>query len=202
MKGNKTTTIILAIAAVFVLSVAYAAFSTSLSITGSGTIGSTWNVSWDTSNITCTATTTKDSGKPSTCSVTKGESSISATIAWGSPGDVITLVARVHNEGSLNASHSVSAKYYKTGATTTACSNVSATGKYTSYNASGTASNSSATTLGTSAKTIGPMTILNKTNNSTYHYGVYTFVFTYSASATGDAGACTFTASGNATQVA
>lgn len=202
MKSNKITTIILLVAAIFVLSVAYAAFSTSLSITATGNIDSTWSVSWDTSNITCTATTTKDSGKPSTCTLTKGESSISATMAWGSPGDVITLIARVHNEGSLNASHSVSAKYHLTSSASTACTNVTATGKYTSYNASGTASNGTPQTLGTSAKTIGPMTILNKTNNATYHYGVYTFVFTYSSSATTGAGACTFTASGSATQVA
>lgn len=192
MKGNKTTTIILAIAAVFVLSVAYAAFSTSISITGSGNIGSTWNVGFDTTNTTCTATTTKDSGKPSTCTLsTKNATSIVGSMAWGSPGDVITLTVRVKNSGTLKASHSVSAKYYLTSNSSTACTNVSATGNYTVGTTSGTAQ-----TLGTSAKTIGPMTL------SASGYGVYTFVFTYSASATSAAGSCTFTASGNATQVA
>lgn len=184
---------------IVLMAVAFAAFSTSLKINGSASIDSNWNVSWDTSNITCNVTS-EDSDKLSTCTLTKGESTISATMGWASPGDVITLTARVHNEGSLNASHKVSAKYHLTSAASSACTNVTATGKYTSYNASGTATNSTAVTLGTTAKDVGPMTILNKTSNATYHYGVYTFTFTYNASATTAAGSCTFTATGAATQ--
>ena len=184
---------------IVLMAVAFAAFSTSLTINGSASIDSNWKVSWDTSNITCNVTS-EDSAKPSTCTLTKGESTISATMGWASPGDVITLTARVHNEGSLNATHKVSAKYHLTSNANAACTNVTATGRAVSYNAAGTSTGSTVVKLETAAQDVGPITILNKTSNATYHYGIYVFTFTYIPTSTSGAGSCTFTASGAATQ--
>lgn len=201
MKYKKESILVVCILLVCIFSIGYAAFSTTLKINGTGTISSTWNVHFDTgtTNTTCTVSS-KDSGTPSTCTPTRAANTVTAAIKFASPGDVVTLKVRVLNEGSLNATHSLAAKLYLTSSTSTACTNVTATGNYTSYNASGTASNGTAVTLGTSNKTIGPVTVLNKTSNATYHYADYTFVFTYNSSATAAAGACTFIATGAATQ--
>lgn len=188
MKNNKVTVMILMVAAVFVLSVAYAAFSASLKINGSASISSTWNVGWDTANIACTATS-KDSAKKTTCSVgTKTATNVVATISWASPGDEVTLTVPVKNTGSLAATHSMLAKWYTTSSTSTQCANVDALVTYTG-------NTGSSIEVGPTGKTIGPVSLAASTGAATY-----TVRFVYVSNAASAAGSCTFTATGAATQ--
>ena len=201
---NKNILIGALIVAILTLSLSFAAFSTTLKVNGTGTISSTWGVSIDTTtaNTKCTVVS-KDSGKPTTCTVgTLTASQATATIAWASPGDVVTLTVRVKNTGTLNANVALSSRLYLTSSASTACTNVTATGNYTQYVAAGTATNGTAKAIGTTATSIGTAKILNSTTTSTYNYAVFTFVFTYAASATSGAGACTFTSTLTATQTA
>ena len=187
-RNNKTMIMVLMVAAVFVLSVAYAAFSTSLKINGSASISSTWNVGWDTANITCTPTS-NDSVKKTTCSVgTKTATDVVATISWASPGDEVVLTVPVKNTGSLAATHTMQAYYYLTSNVSTACTNVSALVSYT-----GMTGNS--IEVGPTGKTIGPVSLAASTGTATY-----TIRFVYNSSASSGAGSCTFRASGAATQ--
>lgn len=205
MKYNKTSILVVCILLACIFSIGYAAFSTTLKINGTGTISSTWSVGFDTStaasHTNCTVITNKDSGKKTTCTIdTLTTSSIGATIAWGSPGDVVQLSARVVNSGTLNANVSMSARNYLTSNTSSACTNVTTTANYDQYNAAGTGSRGSDVTLGATATNVGPVKILNSSTTSTYNYGMYYITFTYNSSATSAAGSCTFTGTLTATQ--
>lgn len=199
MKDKKILIILVITGLLILMTAGYAAFSTTLKINGTGTISSTWKVEFDTTttNTKCTVTS-KDTGKPTTCTLgTLTASNIAAAIAWGSPGDVVTITARVLNKGTLNANVNMSAKMALTSSATTACTNTTTTANYTSYNASGTASSGTAKTINATAQTVGPVSILS---HATYNYGIYTITITYNAAATAAAGACTFTGTLTATQ--
>lgn len=199
MKDKKVLLILVCTAALVLMSVVFAAFSTTLKINGTGTISSTWKVELDTDtkNTKCVVTS-KDSSKPTTCNVTAlTTSALTAGIDWASPGDAVTITARVLNKGTLKANASMAAKIALTSNASSACTNTTATANYTQYASSGTATNGTAKTLNATAQTIGPMTILT---DATYNYGIYTITITYNASSTGAAGACTFTGNITATQ--
>ena len=189
------------LAMILFLTVVYAAFSTNVSITGSGSISSTWNVGFDSPQYIKCEATSKDSGKPSTCSLNVGTSTITAAMGFASPGDVIKLSIPVVNWGSLNASTSMIAKMALTSNANSTCTNVTSYGYTISLDANGNGSTSTKKTLTTSNQTIGPVTILNKASY-TYCWGHYIFEFTYNSSATTAAGTCTFTGTLTATQTA
>lgn len=203
MKDKKVLLILVCTAVLVLMSVVFAAFSTNLTINGTGTISSTWKVEMDTdsANTKCTVTS-QDTSKPTTCSVTSlTTTSLTAGIDWASPGDVVTITARVKNLGTLDATTTMNAKMVTTGATT-ACANTTVTANYTQYAAAGTATNGTSKTVSNTAVSVGPVKILNKNTTSTYNYGIYTVTITYNASATSQAGACTFTGNIVATQAA
>lgn len=201
MKDKKVLLILVCTAVLVLMSVAFAAFSQTLEINGTGTISSTWKVELDTdtANTKCTVSS-KDSANPTTCNVTAlSTSALTANISWASPGDSATITARVKNGGTLNANASMSAKIGLTSAASSACTNTTATANYTQYAADGKTTSGTAKTLTATAQTIGPMKVLS---HATYNYGIYTIVITYNASSTGAAGACTFTGTVTATQAA
>lgn len=189
MKNNKTTIIVMMIAATFVLSVAYAAFSKSLKINGTASVASTWNVAF--ANQACTATTTKDSGTPSNCSASISGNVITTALNFASPGDVLTLTFDIVNNGSLTANVSLLAKFYLgDGSTSNECSNVTAKGKVSPIA-------TTATTIAKAGTTYGPHTLMNGNPLS------YTITFTYNASATGTTGSavgCVFKGTATVTQ--
>ena len=90
-----------------VMGVAYAAFSTSLTINGTATVDSTWGPIY-LSSCSCSSSNAKDADHPSsaTCTPVTGSSTdilgtISATMV--SPGDVVTCTFNVKNAGTLHA---------------------------------------------------------------------------------------------------
>ena len=198
---NRKSIIIISFVTIFFITIVYAAFSTNVSITGSGSISSTWNVGFDSPQFITCEVTSKDSGKPSTCSLNVGTSTITAAMGFASPGDVIKLSIPVVNWGSLNASTSMIAKMALTSNANSTCTNVTSYGYTISLDANGNGSTSTKKTLTTSNQTIGPVTILNKTSY-TYCWAHYIFEFTYNSSATTAAGACTFTGTLTAVQTA
>lgn len=203
MRNNKTMIMFLMIAAVFVLSVAYAAFSTSLKINGTGSVASTWNIHF--ANAACSATTTKDSGKPSTCTASISGNVLTATVGFASPGDVLTLTFDIVNDGTLHASASLLAKMYLNSGTTVNCINVTTKGKVKPYTTSGAGTESALTTITHAGQTIGPTKIISKSSSTSYNKASYTFTFTYNSSATDNAGSavgCTFKGTATVTQSA
>lgn len=113
MKVNKNYVIAVLIAMVCVMAVAYAAFSTSLTINASSTINSTWNVRFDTSATTAYSvvngiggttapnTTVGASNTDATMSITNTAATLSAKLYQ--PGDKVIFTLTVRNEGSLKA---------------------------------------------------------------------------------------------------
>jgi len=203
MKDKKVLLILVCTAVLVLMSVVFAAFSTNLTINGTGTISSTWKVEMDTdsANTKCTVTS-QDTSKPTTCSVTSlTTTSLTAGIDWASPGDVVTITARVKNLGTLDANATMSATMAATSGGG-ACANTTVTANYTQYVAAGTATNGTSKTVTNTAVSVGPVKILNKNTTSTYNYGIYTVTITYNKTATSQAGACTFTGNIVATQAA
>lgn len=87
------------LAVVFVMAIGYAAFAQQLTINGSASISSTWNV--QISSITA--------GEPEGSALDEGtsigEGGLTATFnaSLTSPGDSITYTVTVHNSGTINA---------------------------------------------------------------------------------------------------
>lgn len=107
MKNNNVLIACL-IAVICLMGVAFAAFATSLTISGTGSIESTWGPIYINS-CSCSVTTAMDtSNKPTaTCTPASGgtTSSVSGTISTTMvlPGDKITCTFNVKNGGSLIA---------------------------------------------------------------------------------------------------
>ena len=100
----------LAIAAICVavvgVSVAYAAFSTTLAITGTATVDTTssWNVRWEDKETNDVAPVIQ---KDSSITVTEGPTVSGTNISWAAkftaPNTTLTLTAYIKNDGNLNA---------------------------------------------------------------------------------------------------
>jgi len=91
---DKTLLTILLCTVVVLLAVVYAAFSTQLSVNGTASIGSKWEVAFDKEASSCTA-------GGSITSITDTVAQISAELV--SPGDSVTCTFIVKNSGTLNA---------------------------------------------------------------------------------------------------
>ncbi len=97
------------LAVVFVMAVGYAAFATTLTINGTASISSSWNVHFDTTK------TTNASGVVTPTTGTGGTTAPSGTVAYdgnltanvsaslNQPGDKVEFVLTIMNEGSLAA---------------------------------------------------------------------------------------------------
>lgn len=100
MKSNNIIMGVL-VAVIAVMGVAFAAFSTTLTVNGTASISSTWNVTF--AQGTCSNTIQKDSGKASTGTVSVSGTTATITANMASPGDVLTCTIIAKNEGTLAA---------------------------------------------------------------------------------------------------
>lgn len=124
---NKNSLIIALLAVVLVMAVGYAAFSTSLTINGTATTSSTWNVHLDhtTSGYNTAYSITPATGYTLTASeasptMTVTDSTATLTTNLKQPGDSVTFTLTVKNEGSLPAklsSYTLKVKLTGTGST-------------------------------------------------------------------------------------
>lgn len=78
---------------VIVMAVAFAAFSTNLTINGTATISSTWNVAFDGNNSSCSDGST----------VIVNGTTATLSVGLQSPGDEVTCTITVKNTGTLDA---------------------------------------------------------------------------------------------------
>lgn len=103
MKDSKNIVIGLLCTVLCVMAVAYAAFSTSLSINGTATISSTWNVA--ISDIQCTTQKAATGGVDITTPTVTGIGSTEASIgvSFNQPGDNMTCTVYIANNGTLEA---------------------------------------------------------------------------------------------------
>lgn len=105
MKDSKNVVIALLCTVLCVMAVTYAAFSTSLTVTGTATISSTWNVAIE--SINCT--TNKALGGEDIADVSIAPESLQGSltaelgIVFKQPGDRATCTITIKNSGSLDA---------------------------------------------------------------------------------------------------
>lgn len=99
MKSNNIIMGVL-VAVIAVMGVAFAAFSTTLTINGSATIDSNWNITFTAG--TCTAVS-KDANAESNGTVSVSGTTATVTANMMSPGDTLACTVIVNNEGSLAA---------------------------------------------------------------------------------------------------
>ena len=119
-RNNKTYIIEALLAVVCIMTVAYAAFSTSLTINASSSIDSTWSVKYDSSSsaaidyvVTNGIGDTSDPNTTASAANTDVTMTLTDTLATLSaklyqPGDKVVFTLTVRNEGSLKASLSKS----------------------------------------------------------------------------------------------
>lgn len=107
---HKNYLIIALLAILIVMGIGYAAFSTSLNITGSANISSTWNVAFDTTKTTgvsgvVSKTTGFSGGTAPDGTVSYGENGQTATInaTLRQPGDKVTFTLTIKNTGTITA---------------------------------------------------------------------------------------------------
>lgn len=102
---NKNTIIIGLLAVVALMVIAYAAFSTTLSISSSANVTSTWNVAFDTNSHTASPTTGAGGTTAPTGTVNYSNGNRTATVVASlhQPGDKIIFTLTIKNTGSLNA---------------------------------------------------------------------------------------------------
>ncbi len=111
MRNNhKSTMIAMLLGALVVMAVAYAAFSTALTINGTATISSSWNVQFDSTKTSGTgvievtkglSTGTAPSG--GTISYSDGNTKATLGATLYQPGDTVVYTLTVKNTGSLAA---------------------------------------------------------------------------------------------------
>lgn len=103
MNSNKGRNIVIGtlLAAVAIMAVGYAALAQTLTINGTATIDSTWNVKITKAEIVSASTTAPTTS--ATPSVGSGGTTASFKVNFTKPGQKITYKITVTNSGSLNA---------------------------------------------------------------------------------------------------
>ena len=102
MKDTKTVVIVGILIAVIAMSVAYAAFASNLSVTGTAKIDTNWDVKITSIEVTDTTGQARDNGA-STTKVNDGGLSAIFDCTLTQPGDSITYTVTVENKGNINA---------------------------------------------------------------------------------------------------
>lgn len=124
MEGKHKNALIGALlAVVFVMAVGYAAFAQLLTINGTASITSSWDVHFDPSYTTATATNASDSTSTVSGSISYSDSAAKPTVAtltanFVSPGDTVTFTVKPTNYGSLSAQAASAATLTATDGTT------------------------------------------------------------------------------------
>ena len=109
MEGKHKNALIGALlAVVFVMAVGYAAFAQLLTINGTASITSSWDVHFDPTLTTATPANSTDGTTSATGSIAYSDSAASPTVATltanlVSPGDTVTFTVKPTNYGSLSA---------------------------------------------------------------------------------------------------
>ena len=91
------------LAVVFVMAVGYAAFAQQLTINGSAEITSTWDVHMTNDGKSVTPTSTMGTSPSGEVNVEEGGLSATFTANLVSPGDKVTFVVPIVNEGTIDA---------------------------------------------------------------------------------------------------
>ena len=91
------------LAVVLVMAVGYAAFAQQLTINGTSTITSKWDVHMTQTGASNTPSTVMGTNPVSTLSVATGGLSASFTAEFTSPGDKVTFVVPIENKGTIDA---------------------------------------------------------------------------------------------------
>lgn len=130
MEGKHKNALIGALlAVVFVMAVGYAAFAQLLTINGTASITSTWDVHFDPTLTTSNSVTAANSSDGSTSATgtiayndntTPTVATLTATLV--SPGDTVTFTVKPTNYGSLSAQAAAAAALQANDATTTVAS--------------------------------------------------------------------------------
>lgn len=92
--------------AIGIMAIAYAAFSTTLTVDGTISAEGTFEVVFTEDTITCAPTVTKDANNAPSGTVTKtSDATTTATlnVSLQTPGDKVTCVIPLENTGNLNA---------------------------------------------------------------------------------------------------
>ena len=137
-KTNKTYVIAFLVGVLVVMSIAYAAFSTALSISSTASINSSWDVHYTRTATTGTGTAGISGGTTPTGTITYSPSSgaaTSATLAANlyQPGDKVVFTLTIENGGSLKAAMSAPSITGQTGCTVSGstCTSTSGNIKFT-----------------------------------------------------------------------
>lgn len=93
------------LAVVFVMAVGYAAFAQTLTINGSASISSNWDVHYnrDTDKYSCTATSTGGTVTPTATVQFSDDYTASISASLQSPGDVLECTLTIRNYGDIDA---------------------------------------------------------------------------------------------------
>ena len=103
MKDSKNIVIGLLCTVLCIMAVAYAAFSTQLTVNGTASIQSNWSIEFEAGNNgNCTAVSL-DAGAPSSGTVTVNGTTATVTALMSSPGDSLECTIIAKNTGSLPA---------------------------------------------------------------------------------------------------
>ncbi len=113
MKDSKNLVIGMLCAVICIMAVAYAAFSTTLTINGTASISSTWKVAIDTVSCPTKTPVTGGAANSVTAEATKDSDNVATiTMGFAQPGDSATCTVVYKNSGTLDAnlSHVVTGK--------------------------------------------------------------------------------------------
>lgn len=101
MKDSKNLVIGLLCTVLCIMAVAYAAFSTTLTINGTASIDSTWGV--EISSVVCTPVTAPGGQEITYTQPEAAGTSLTVTASFNQPGDSLTCVVTIVNTGTLEA---------------------------------------------------------------------------------------------------
>lgn len=99
MKNNRNNLMIIGLLSVLaIMAIGYAAFATTLTISGTATATSSWNIHYDTTVTTPTSQTTGTSG-----SISYNGTAATLNASLVKPGDSVVFTLTVVNEGNIAA---------------------------------------------------------------------------------------------------
>ncbi|MBR3199183.1 MAG: hypothetical protein IKG27_04125 [Bacilli bacterium] len=108
------------LAVVFVMAVGYAAFATTLTINGTASISSSWDVHFDNTKTTVTPTTGTGGTTAPSGTISYSSDNLTATLTANliQPGDSLVYVLTPHNYGSIAAKTTGAVAYVSAGSST------------------------------------------------------------------------------------
>ncbi len=172
-RKNKSLLIGGLLAVIVLMAVGYAAFSTTLTISSSANVTSSWNVAFDTTKTSGTSVIKPTTGAggttapTGTVSYSNAGQSATVTASLHQPGDKIVFTLTILNTGTLNATLGNASLSNASGCTisTRTCTSSNGNIKFT---ASNPASSSLVASTGTTTMTV-TAEFVNKSGGNTYN---------------------------------